>query len=157
MGGMKNLTDLFRHAAYKDRPLEELQAETAAATPQKLGLPTTWETRDQPAMRGPEASVVSASAEDIESYADPNMRATCGSCQHFNLEGGRAQIIKERFAERLVLEQEWQLKHLAVPTEMLGVCDASNAGSGAELAVTIISRSCDNYRERLTRAGRWRL
>lgn len=154
---MKNLTDLFRKAAYEDRPLEELQHETEQATPRKMGLPVTWETRDLPAMKGPDARVTLASEEEVATFADPDMRATCGSCVYFELEAGRRQIIAERFAERLVQEQEWQLKHLAVPPEMLGVCGASNAGSGAELCTTIISKSCDNYRERPTHAGRWRL
>ena len=102
-------------------------------------------------MRGRESRIVTPNANEVDIYADPQA-ATCGSCCYFDVENGRKLIIEQQFAERLVREQEWQLKHLAVPVEMVGVCGQSNG----ELAVTLVSRSCDQYRPQSGRAGAWR-
>lgn len=149
----KNETDLFRAARYEARELEDLQAETSHATPQKLGLPTTWRDAEGPVvLPGRHTPIIRPTPSDVEAFGADGGRATCGSCQHFDIERGRDKIIEERFAERLVREQEWQLKHLGVPPDMLGMCGLSD-----DMVTTIISKSCDQYREARRRGGRWRL
>lgn len=148
-----SLTDLFRRARADDRSIEELQREAAAARPTKMGVPTTWKDRDRPAiMRGPDALVTPTQSE-IEVYSQQGGQV-CGACRSFTITGAaRDKIISEQFADRLVREQEWQLRYLGVPPEHVGLC----AQSDGELAVTMISRACGDFRPRDGHAGRWRL
>lgn len=141
-GGQPNETDLFRHAQAEAKSPSELLEIAARATPRKLGLPTTWGDRDKP-VRGPDAQVVLPDGREVESYGFGGHRV-CGECRYFDIENGRKEIIQQQFAERLVREQEWQLKHLGVPADSLALCGAS----GGELAVTVVSKCCDQFRAR---------
>lgn len=152
---MPDETDNFRRAKYENADMEELQARVEQATPHRLGLPTQWRNMDRSVdIPGPNAAVVPATQEEVRQFVDDAPRATCGACKFFNNTSGRQAMIDQRFAERVVNEQEWQLKHLFVtPPEHVGVCDAS----GGELATTMVSKCCDQFRERGGRGGRWRL
>lgn len=148
-GNVQNETDLFRRAKAEDRSAEDLVREAAAATPTKLGLPTAWGDRDAPVrLRGKDA-IVLANGKEVAAYAFGGVNV-CGECRYFDIKNGRTEIIKQKFGERLVREQEWQLKHLGVPADSLALCGAS----GGELAVTVISKSCDQFRPTGTRRGR---
>lgn len=149
-----SLTDLFRRARAQDKPLEDLQREAAAARPTKMGMPTTWKDREQPViMRGPDARVVTPTQSEIEVYSEQGGQV-CGACRSFAISpAARDKIISEQFADRLVHEQEWQLRYLGVPPSHLGLCSQSDG----ELAVTMISRACSDFRPRDGHAGRWRL
>jgi hypothetical protein len=148
-----SLTDLFRRARARGRSIEELQREASRATPHKLGLPTSWGERDSPAiMRGPNA-VIAPTQSEIEVYSEQGGQV-CGACKCFEIhDQARGKIIGEQFADRLVHENEWKLKYLGVPPEHLGLCAQSNG----DLAVTIVSRACPEFRPREGHAGRWRL
>ncbi len=146
-GQAPNESDLFRRASAENRSADELLEIAARATPQKMGLPTTWGDRDAP-VRGPDAKVVLPDGEQVRSYGFGGHRV-CGECNYFDVENGRKEIIKQRFGERLVREQEWQLKHLGVPPDSLALCGAS----GGELAVTVVSKCCDQFRSRGSRRG----
>jgi hypothetical protein len=100
-------------------------------------------------LRGRDARIVAPSDQEVADFAVSQRRTTCGSCKHFDLENGREEIIRQRFAERLVLEEKWQLKHLGAPIEAIGLCGAS----GGEMATTFLSMACDQYRE--GRKTRW--
>ena len=128
-GRAPNESDLFRRADAEARTPDELLDIAARATPQKMGLPTTWGDRDAP-VRGPDAKVIAANGEQVRSYGFGG-HSVCGECKYFDVENGRAEIIKQRFAERLVREQEWQMKHLGVPADSLALCGAG----GGELVV----------------------
>ena len=141
-GQAANETDLFRRAASEGRSADELLELAKRATPHKLGLATTWGARDNP-VRGPDASVVLPDGREVAAYGFGGHRV-CGECRYFDVENGRKENIKQRFGERLVQEQEWQLKHRGVPVDSLALCGAS----GGELAVTVVSKSCEHFRSR---------
>jgi hypothetical protein len=87
--------------------------------------------------------VIRASPEDIERFADvthPNF--ICGFCRYFDLENGRKEIVRQRFAERLVYDEQWKLRHLGAPVDTLGLCGASNG----EVATSFVSKGCDQFR-----------
>lgn len=147
-GRAPNETDPFRRAKSEGRSADELLELAKRATPHKLGLKTTWGDRDNP-VRGPDASVVLADSREVGAYGFGGHRV-CGECRYFDVENGRREIIKQRFGERLVQEQEWQLKHLGVPVDSLGLCGASDG----ELAVTVVSKSCEQFRSRGFRGRR---
>lgn len=147
-------SDPFKHAQAAGVELEQLQQIATDAQPTKFGIPTTWREADGPIVRqGPMAQVVGATPQDVRQYIDDAPKATCGSCRYFDLELGRKKIIEERFAEKLVHEHGWKMHHLSVPPDSIGLCGAS----GGQMATTIISKSCDQYRPFSTRAGRWRM
>lgn len=150
----QNETDLFRQAAHEDRDLEELQAEALASRPSSFGIPIEWGERGGPVVRS-HGSVVAPTRDEVSSYGTQQVQATCGSCHHYDVELGRKKMIEERFGERLVREEEWQLRHLGVPIDNLALCGLT---SGADImVVTLVSPACDQYRQRSTRAGRFRL
>lgn len=149
----QNETDLFRKARSEGRDLEDLQREAQAARPSHLGVETSWEEGlSGSTARGVDSSVIRPSPAELESYGSPGGE-TCGSCKAFDLEKGRQKIIDERFAERLVHDEQWQLRHLCVPPDHIGLCGQS----GGEMAVTVISKACDHYRPLTSKAGRFRL
>jgi hypothetical protein len=149
----KRLTDLIRKAKYENRPLEELQALAAHATPHKLGLPTTWSNREGSVeINSHETPVVSPSGRQIELFGHAGAKV-CGGCKHFNLKGGREKMIKEQFPDRLVAEMEWKLHHLGAPPDSLAVCGDSNG----ELLTTIVSKACDGYVEKPAKRREFRL
>jgi hypothetical protein len=147
-GRAPNETDLFRRAKAEGRSTDELLDEAARARPQKLGLPTVWGDRDKPVLRGKDTRVVLPDGKEVMSYGFGG-HAVCGECRYFDIDAGRQKIIDERFAERLVNDQEWQLKHLGVPVDSVGLCGAG----GGELATTTVSKACDQYRPRGSRGG----
>lgn len=146
-GRARNETDAFRDAQGEGRSHEELLEIAKRARPTKMGLPTTWGDRDNP-VRGPDARVIVASDREVASYGFGGHQV-CGECRYMDIVNGRKEIIRQRFGERLVREQEWQLKHLGVPADSLGLCGAA----GGEMATTIVSKACDQFRPRGSRRG----
>ncbi len=143
-------TEPFKRAKAEGRDLEELQQLASGARPTKMGLPTTWQNRDGGVViRGRDAPIVSEATEgEVQSFGVPSL--TCGSCKYFDIEAGRKKIIEERFAERLVLEEEWQLRHLGVPADSLGMCARTD-----DMATTIVSKACEQYVPKDGKAGDW--
>lgn len=135
-------SDLFRNATATKEDLEADLHGAGAVT--KVGVPTTWANADGSAVvRGEPTQVITPSAQQIEAFKE-SPRAVCGHCKYFDLENGRKEIVRQRFAERLVHDQEWKLKHLGGPPDSIGLCGAS----GGELATTFVSKACDQYREK---------
>lgn len=119
--------------------------EAAGMQATQLGLPVTWQDggkRHLPLM-GKAPVVVGATAQDVENYAIRAFR-TCGSCRYFDLKLGQTEMVKQRFGERLVLEQEWMPQHLGAPMDHMGLCKAS----GGEMVCATVSNAdnCDQYR-----------
>jgi hypothetical protein len=150
---MMSESDEFRRAQAEGLGLEEVQALADEAVPKKFGLPTTWRNADGPVVHHGRAAVLPATEEDVKVYVDDAPTETCGSCRYFDLELGRTEIVRQRFAERLVREHGWQMKHLCVPPDSIGLCGASDG----EMATTVVSKACDQYRSRGSGAGRWRM
>lgn len=108
-------------------------------------LPVYYESGDVPdaprVMGGP-AAIETPDGQAIQQYGgDGNAYNVCGTCRYFDYKNGQIQIAKERFAERMVREMGWKLKHLGVPVEQMGLCAAEG-----DKATTPVSRSCDQYR-----------
>jgi len=91
--------------------------------------------------------IKNASADDVHKYSRAAGK-TCGTCEKFELKRGQHEIVKQRFLERLVLEQEWQLKHIGAPIDHIGICGES----GGEMATTTVSAAsdCAGYKPRKT-------
>jgi hypothetical protein len=105
-------------------------------------LPTVWESGGQQYAGAP-TPVIRASPEDVAQFADiarPNF--ICGFCKYFDLEDGRKEIARQRFAERIVHDEQWKLRHLGAPIDTIGLCGASNG----EVATSFVSKGCDQFR-----------
>lgn len=71
----------------------------------------------------------------------------CGDCTYFDYAEGQAQIQSQRFVERLIREDNWQVKHLVSPVNQLGVCGAHASGAGSDQTMTgRMHKACDQYR-----------
>lgn len=95
-------------------PLQATQVGLPVEFVDDHGRPTTR-------LRGRNADVVNVTAQDIENYAQAPSRV-CGECRHFQLTEGRKEIVKQKFLQRLVLEDSWKMAHLGAPADHLGVC-----------------------------------
>lgn len=73
----------------------------------------------------------------------------CGSCKYFEKAEGQRLMKAQKFVERLVREEHWQVKYLASPLNDLGICGAHSSGrDGAEETITgRMHAACDQYRE----------
>lgn len=146
---MSNETDAFRRA--QGVTLEQLEFETRDVEPTPLGVPTQWrDSQGKVHLQGPDARVVRPDDKEIAEFGISQRRTVCGDCKYFDLETGRKEIIRQRFGERLVREEQWQLKHLGGPIESIGLCGASNG----EMATTFLSQACDQYRQRASKTRR---
>jgi hypothetical protein len=103
--------------------LDEKMADPLQAT--RAGVPVEFvDDRGNPTtrVRGPRADVVRGiTQKDVENYANAPTRV-CGECRHFQLREGRREIVKQKFLQRLVLEESWKMAHLGAPADHLGVC-----------------------------------
>jgi hypothetical protein len=75
-------------------------------------------------------------------------KETCGECRYFELAEGRRLMEAQRFVERLVQEEGWQVKHLCSPLNDLGICGAHSSGAagGVESITGRMHKSCDQFR-----------
>lgn len=122
---------------------EELKHEIIHRGPAKpLGIPVHWEDgAGKTHLRGPDARVVTPNDQDVALYSNVPL-AVCGDCKYFDLEKGREEMARQRFAERLVREEKWKMKHLGSPADALGLCGAS----GGQMVTGFATKSCDQYR-----------
>jgi hypothetical protein len=126
----------------ENKSREQLRHEDASAVRTHLGVPVNWLNNGKRASSSL-AGIVSPTGEDLHSYAVPPKRV-CGDCKKFNIESGRQAIVKQRFAERLVREEDWALRHLGVPLDHYGMCDES----GGTMITSSVANAdkCDGYR-----------
>jgi len=111
-------------------------------------IPLSWGSNDPTPQKAKHSLVVTPNAEEHAAYANAHQHITCGTCRKFRLQMGQEQMQKERFLERLVIEEGWKAKHLGAPPTAMGLC--------AETSDTITSayaRGCEHYRPRNGRAG----
>lgn len=106
------------------------------------GLPVAWKdgTTGKTQLR---QTLVQPTAQEHAAFSSKHAEV-CGNCKYFDLESGRKEIVKQRFAEKLVKEYEWQLRHLGASPDAIALCGAS----GGELAVIFVSKSCDQFRRK---------
>jgi len=128
----------------QDKTVEELEAENAQAEVLEGGIPVMWGSPGTSRkIRGRNANIKSPDAQEQQQFQ--RQRAlTCSSCEHFDVKKGRQEIIRQDFARRLVLEQEWALRHLGAGLDHLGLCGQTNG----ELAVTTMSPACERFTPR---------
>lgn len=106
------------------------------------GRPLPQRTRSELQESEP-GSVKEASAAEIARYAMP--QTTCGECKFGDFSDAAQRKIKaERFYERLVREEGWQLKHLCSSPKDLGLCGMSNG----ETMTGRLHRGCDQFKPR---------
>jgi hypothetical protein len=138
----KHLRVVSDRALEEDKPIEVLEQENAGAHVTEGGIPVMWGNSAGQRLRGREATIKTPSQEEKEMAV--HTRVTCSSCVHFDIKEGRKEIVKQQFAEKLVLEYEWALRHLGGSVDHLGLCGRSDG----ELCVTTVSPACDGFRER---------
>jgi hypothetical protein len=122
-------------------PLEQLKHEYAGARPAQ-GIPSSF--RDGAGkvhLRGANVPIVAPDGDEVRIFSDPRAQV-CGNCKYFDLESGRREMVRQKFAEQLVREYEWKLHHLGAPVDAIALCGASNG----ELAITFMSKACDQFR-----------
>lgn len=130
----KNETDLVREAT---ATREQLQHEFRGVQAQSA-LPVTSHGHELPP-----AQVIAPDRRELALYADAHAKV-CGNCKHFDLKRGREEMIKQRFPERLVREQDWKLHHLGGKLDELGMCGQSDG----TMLTSFMSKSCDLYQEK---------
>lgn len=132
-----------QRAAHEDKSAEQLLRETARGA-QRMGLPVLWSNAAGQQLRSSASVRLAAPTKtELENFAQPPRR-TCGLCRFFNLHQGRKEIVKQRFAERMVHDERWRAHHLGTSFQDLGLCDASNG----ELATSTVANAdnCDQFR-----------
>lgn len=110
-------------------------------------LPTVWRGKDGMAFRtdSPVADPNDMSPEERRHIQD--VYNTCGQCAYFELAHAQQQMKAQRFLERLVQEEDWQVKYLCSPVNELGICGAHDSGAGGEQCLTgKMHRACDQFR-----------
>jgi hypothetical protein len=144
---IKNETDLFKKARAAGRTAEEIKADYERGVTEgrvkKFGLPVHMQNSDGSVkLRGRDAQIVTPDAAQVRQFADMAPRKVCGDCKHFDLEKGREEIIKQRFAEKLVNDYEWALRHLGGPVDTVGLCGMS----GGSMACLVTSPACEQHK-----------
>ncbi len=110
-------------------------------------VPTVWKGKDGQAIRTDSPVVHPDDMSPAERALLSETYDTCGGCKYFEKAHGQEQIKAQRFLERLVREENWQVKHLCSPVNELGVCGAHDSGRGGEQMLTgAMHRACDQFR-----------
>jgi hypothetical protein len=102
-------------------------------------LPVTW-SNGQQQIQGKRALVVAPDASETARFASPRA-ATCADCVSFDLEAGQRAMAKERFLERLVIENNWKTKYLGSPPQTMGFCR-----QGDHTLTSAFAAACQHYR-----------
>lgn len=89
-----------------------------------------------PTINTPAAEEVALYGTDIK---------VCGMCRYFESgESARENIRSQKFYERLVREERWQVKHLGSDPRTHGLCGRTNG----ETLTGAMHKACDGYVER---------
>ncbi len=111
-------------------------------------MPTVWRGKDGAAIRANSPVVHPDEMSPAERDMLTTTYNTCGQCHYFEKAEGQAQMEAQKFLERLVREENWQLKHLASPINTLGMCGEHSSGAGGDQMLTgTIVKACDHFRE----------
>ena len=126
---------------------EDLKQRYDGAVGAPLGMPVDW--KDGGTGKTHLRTMIAAPNDRERAVFGSQRAEVCGHCKYFDLEGGRKEIMRQRFAEKLVKDYEWKVKHLGAPPDAIALCGASASGGGGELlAVTFVSASCDQFRRK---------
>lgn len=111
-------------------------------------LPVTW-SNGQQRVAGKSALVVAPTAQEQERFASPRQGKCCTDCVFFDLQAGQRAMEKQRFLERLVIENQWKTKYLGAPPKTMGFCKQTDATLTSAFAT-----ACQYYRPHNGRIGR---
>ena len=111
-------------------------------------VPVMWRNPDGSATRSDSPVIHPDEMDPLERQMLTETFNTCGQCKYFEHAHGQAEMRAQRFAERLVREDNWQVKHLISPLNELGVCGAHSAGTGSEdqTLTGTMHKACDQFR-----------
>ena len=111
-------------------------------------IPVTFKSGNN-TIQGKRALVVAPNAGEIGAYG--NVRAqTCATCVKFHHREGQAAMDKQRFLERIVLEETWKVKHIGAPPTSFGLCGETNG----DTITSIFTPACEHWRQNNGRLGR---
>ncbi len=111
-------------------------------------VPVTFKSGNT-SIQGKRALVVAPNAGEIGAYG--NMRAqSCATCAKFHHRDGQAAMDKQKFLQRLVLEETWKTKHLGADPKSFGLCGESNG----DTITSIFTPACEHWRQKNGRLGR---
>jgi hypothetical protein len=85
----------------------------------------------------------------VEELAMAKAANVCGQCRHFELDDGQAAMEATKFLPQLVKEHQWQVHHLANPTNTMGLCGLASGTeyrSEGKKLTAIMNPSCDQFR-----------
>ncbi len=113
-----------------------------------MSVPTMWRGKDGSAIRSDSPVVHPDDMDSLEREMMTETFRACGQCKYFEHSHGQSEIKAQRFVERLVREDHWQVRHLASPLNELGVCGAHSAGVGGEqqMITGTMHKACDQFR-----------
>lgn len=111
-------------------------------------LPVEWHgggRKEEPDAMSASQVIIPGEAEMAAIHMEGKL---CGNCKYFELSHGQTLMRQQRFVERLVREENWQVKHLCSPGNQLGVCGAHHSGSAdADAMMTgVLHKGCDQWR-----------
>lgn len=133
MSDQKTPGEQLEQAFHQGPNLEEIKP----GLPNVGGLPVSWH-------QGSNPNPVTVSEAQVNAFKQQADGFTCGNCKFFDLKTGQKEMVKQRFADRLVRDEKWKLHHLGTPLAWTGLCGASNG----ELATSVVSKACDQFRPR---------
>lgn len=137
----RDVEERVQHAGDIDEKMHDTLQATQVGVPvdfvDDYGNPTTRLPGRAPVVRG-------VTAKDVENYAQAP-KNVCGECRHFRLAEGRKEIVKQKFLQRLVLEEHWKISHLGAPADHVGIC-----GQQPSMATSTIAnvRNCPGFSRR---------
>lgn len=109
-------------------------------------MPTVFRGKDGSAIRTQSPVIHPEDMSNAEREMLTQTYNTCGQCKSFERAEGQALMIAQRFVERLVQEEHWQVHHLASPLNTLGLCGAHSSGGGGDQMLTgALCKACDHF------------
>lgn len=112
--------------------------------------PTLWHNPDGSVTKTSSPIVAPDQMDPLEREMMTETFRTCGQCKYFEHRHGQSEMKAQSFVERLVREENWQVKHLISPLNELGICGAHSSGRGGEdqMLTGTMHKACDQFRER---------
>jgi hypothetical protein len=126
---------------------DEWQSYGRSAPASDVTMPVVWKGKDGEAIRSTSPVVHPDEMDPLEREMLTETFQTCGGCKYFERAHGQAEMVRQRFVERLVREDNWQVRHLVSPLNELGICGAHDSGKGGEQTLTgTMHKACDQWR-----------
>lgn len=114
-------------------------------------IPTMWRGAGGETIRSSSPIVHPDDMDPLEREMMTETFKACGECKYFEHTHGQSEMHAQKFVERLVREDNWQVRHLASPLNELGICGAHSSGTGNDEQVLTgtMHKACDQWRPKL--------